>query len=964
MNTTVKSFWAVAAATLAVSAIRADNLEVDGGQYVEVVDDPATVGEVRLGTTQNNPDRAVLVLKPTGTFTFTDRFRVGYETGTYGSVTQECGTTVRIGKGGMNQNSIGYAHGSDEWSEYVILPGAFLDGWVGLDGQDRGFDIGIHGKGRMIVDGGMYKSYLDFRLGVENDGQGELIIKNGGTFELHNNGNYWPNPMIVGRNADGCSVTVTGTGSTLTVSEFVELRHNSRLVIEDGGLVTVPFVYGSNTPGSIYANGGTLAYDNRTPKTTSGDFADKAAAKNGYLIDGVAALYVGEDGFTVDIPDGLTIKLNQKMLKDPAISAGNTCGDFVKTGGGTLVLEDENTFDGRTVIKGGILVLPSTDAIDMSKLVIDGGTFALPMDTSRTIGADEITALVTALVASGGTTLAFDINAGVVITVDAAMSLPDGIGVAKSGEGTLVLNGANSWTGETVLAGGILIAVPGQGVPSASHILMLGGTWAGSGRLALGIGSGAGQVSFGPNGCNFAAVGDDLELVFNPDETGAPVDVDNSNFNGDLYFNYAAGDHTLKLMNRITSGPRNVYCNYATVDFVGGNDTGSDMVLRGTGKVVLSGPTHVWYALIWDNSIDLVITNQFTEVFGRLVNRSSGTSSLYPCTGNYYFNEIEIANNDHSGAYVSTTVVEEGADFRVNNWYHVGRKERSTGILRINGGSMTNVKTDQYNHIGYDQNFSTGIVEVVSGAITNGSPVYVGGHGYSWNNHIIGILRLYGGEFVAPQISACLDADRVDSQEYIDSSIFFDGGRMVISQDQPELFKFVDTITTGANGGVIDTAGHDVKIVADASCYSSTGILSKVGEGELELDWIPFGEGGFEVGGGTVRVPSGTIPAAVPETDGGEVPVQTLYFADGGKLVCDGDLDLSNVVLAFRDHAVPVNYFASHTPRRWTLVETTGTLTVGSSTIPRGTSTHGYSYYVTEHAVMVDRPSGLAIIVR
>jgi len=1134
MKRYMKEFFALAAAMLAVSAMRADNLEVDGGQYVEVVDNPATVGEVRLGTTQNNPNRAVLVLKPTGTFEFTDRFRVGYESGTYGSVTQECGT-VLIRKGGEAQNAIGYAAGSTEWSEYVICQGAYLDGWTDGDGRDYGFDVGRHGYGRLIVDGGTYKGYLDLRIGVESDGKGELIVKNGGTFELHYNGGY-PNPIKAARS--GSRVVVTGAGSTITVSDYIMLRRFAELHIDDGGRVTVPFICGEDDPGMIYANGGILAYDNRTPKCGSNDFAKRPAAINGYLIDGVAALYIGEGGLTVDIPEGSEILLHQAMLKDPALGDA-VCGDFVKTGGGTLTLAADNTFDGRVVVKGGILVIPNDAAIDPTKIVEDGGTAQIDNEyvatyaSSTTIGADAVADLVAAVDTARATALRFEVAAEAVVTVDASISLPTGVGFAKAGDGTLVLNAANSWDGETLLEGGLLVASLGTGVPVTSHVKMAGGTWGSSGRLALQFGSGAGQLSIGANGCNFAAVGDDLELVFNPDGNGDPVDVEYSSFSGCLYLNYAAGDHTLKVMNKIRGGGE-VYSNNATVDFVGGVNTGSDLHLFGSGRIVFSGPMDLVYSLKWNDSIDVVLTNDYKKINGQMIDKSSGTATLYSCSGDYRCGDLEIANYEHSGSYVSTFVVEEGVDFTVNNWWRAGRRADSTGILRINGGSLTMKSAGNSCHIGYDQNNSTGIVDVVSGAITNAGVVYLGGAPYNGGNKIVGILDLKGGEFVAPQLCAYNDTENVKS------ILRFNGGKLVVSSDQQEFLKWVDEVDVGAAGGTIDIGTHDVSLALDEAGMKLGGCLTKTGSGTLSTSWLPFGDGGaLEIGGGSVKVPAGYAPGVIPpggdatpklfrfsvkrsrngghvqmsefslydaggnrlnlglkksedgtaaedlaqgtysqvgqytyyysegvekafdgdlnskwnpdgdvndesneakwrvlavrlpdeanpvasmsfttgndDTPGrnphiwtleaspnggrdwyvvasgnqtGDVPTElkteserfavdftgvpdrqdivsrTLSFADGGKLVCDGDLDLSNVVLTFRDHTVPTDYFASHSPRRWTIVESTGTLTVGPSTIPRGTSRYGYSYFVTEHAVMVDCPSGLSILIR
>ncbi|MEC5129680.1 autotransporter-associated beta strand repeat-containing protein [Verrucomicrobiales bacterium BCK34] len=129
-------------------------------------------------------------------------------------------------------------------------------------------------------------------------------------------------------------------------------------------------------------------------------------------------------------------------------------GTFVKEGAGTLKLINEgNSYSGGTVIKGGTVRIKSDavlgavpGATDVDNITLDGGILkndgpSITLDANRGI----------TLGAGGGR---IDVRGGTEVTVSGAIS---GAGsLEKNDTGTLILSGANTYTGVTTVASGIL----------------------------------------------------------------------------------------------------------------------------------------------------------------------------------------------------------------------------------------------------------------------------------------------------------------------------------------------------------------------------------------------------------------------------------------------------------------------------------------------------------------------------
>ncbi|MFA5123505.1 autotransporter-associated beta strand repeat-containing protein, partial [Zavarzinia sp.] len=181
--------------------------------------------------------------------------------------------------------------------------------------------------------------------------------------------------------------------------------------------------------------GGTVTIEGRQAFTGLSFYAD------GY------SLVAGTDGgletstlASVQVNSGLTA-----LISAPISGSGG----IDKTDGGLLVLDGINSYAGGTRISGGTLQVSHDTALGDAAggLTLDGGILRIA-GTDYTATDRSIT-----LGSNGG---GFDIaDADGVFTVDDALSGTGGL--LKSGEGYLVLTGANSYSGGTTVSGGTLI---------------------------------------------------------------------------------------------------------------------------------------------------------------------------------------------------------------------------------------------------------------------------------------------------------------------------------------------------------------------------------------------------------------------------------------------------------------------------------------------------------------------------
>ena len=192
---------------------------------------------------------------------------------------------------------------------------------------------------------------------------------------------------------------------------------------------------------------------------------------------------------TLQIGDGTT---NASIANSTAITANGTLvfnnllsktysapiagtGNLVKAGAGTLALTGNNTYTGNITVTGGTLQFAKGGIIislNASKTnVQNGGTLVINVGGTGEFSAANVTTLLTNLTVSSssssgmnaGSALGFDTTnaAGGSFTIADSITDTTGTsggarGLAKFGVNTLVLSGANSYTGPTTVNAGTL----------------------------------------------------------------------------------------------------------------------------------------------------------------------------------------------------------------------------------------------------------------------------------------------------------------------------------------------------------------------------------------------------------------------------------------------------------------------------------------------------------------------------
>ncbi|KNI34794.1 hypothetical protein AEU08_14520 [Salmonella enterica subsp. enterica serovar Kentucky] len=185
---------------------------------------------------------------------------------------------------------------------------------------------------------------------------------------------------------------------------------------------------------------------------------------------------------TGDITDNAVLELNTGGDFDNAISGS---GQVVKSGDETLTLSGSNTYTGGTIISGGTLVATNVEALgtgdvtDNATLELNtggdfdnaiGGTGSVVKSGDKTLTLSGANSYTGGTTISGGTLVASNVEAlgSGDVTDNATLELNTGgdfannIGgtgsVVKSGDKTLTLSGTNSYTGGTTISGGTLVA--------------------------------------------------------------------------------------------------------------------------------------------------------------------------------------------------------------------------------------------------------------------------------------------------------------------------------------------------------------------------------------------------------------------------------------------------------------------------------------------------------------------------
>ncbi|EBS2665286.1 autotransporter outer membrane beta-barrel domain-containing protein [Salmonella enterica subsp. enterica] len=360
------------------------------------------------------------------------------------------------------------------------------------------FDNAISGSGQVVKSGDK-----TLTLSGANSYSGGTLISDGtliaGRVDVLGSGDVTDNATLEMNTGGTFSNTISGSGQVVKSGDKT-LTLSGVNTYTGGTLISGGTLVGSN----VEALGTGDVTNNATLElNTSGDFDNAISGSGKVEKSGDDALTLsGSNTYTGGtlISDGTLVASNVEALgtgdvTDNATLALNAGGDFTNNIGGTgrveksgddaLTLSGSNTYTGGTLISGGTLVandvnaLGTGDVTDNATLMLNtggdftnniGGTGCVEKSGDGTLTLSGANSYTGGTLISGGTLVANDVNAlGTGDITDNATLALNAVGdfnnaisgsgkVEKSGDGTLTFSGANSYRGGTTISGGTLLA--------------------------------------------------------------------------------------------------------------------------------------------------------------------------------------------------------------------------------------------------------------------------------------------------------------------------------------------------------------------------------------------------------------------------------------------------------------------------------------------------------------------------
>jgi autotransporter-associated beta strand protein len=313
--------------------------------------------------------------------------------------------------------------------------------------------------------------------------------------------------LAIGPSGATAATLAPATGTTLTYDGIIANSGTASGGLTKGSSGTL-VLGGANTyAGNTTITSGTLKLANAAA-IPSGAGKGNLAVNATLDLNGNAISVNGLTGtgtLTSSVPGTASISIggfDQGGTFSGVISNGSGTLSVAKTGAGTLTLSGTSSYSGGTTISGGILSI-SSDAnlgaapgsASAANLVIDGGTFATSV--SMTLNANRGIAVGPA---SGSGSGSFAVATATTLTYGGTLadnSTGAGGLIKTNTSGTLVLAGANTYSGDTAIAGGTLRLGNAAAIPSGP----------GKGNLTLASGSTLDLNNFSPSVNGLAGAG-------------------------------------------------------------------------------------------------------------------------------------------------------------------------------------------------------------------------------------------------------------------------------------------------------------------------------------------------------------------------------------------------------------------------------------------------------------------------
>ncbi|OAI01770.1 hypothetical protein A1353_00690 [Methylomonas methanica] len=314
---------------------------------------------------------------------------------------------------------------------------------------------------------------------------GGAVTLNGGTLNLANNAGTLDNDIALGSGNGTISVTngaatlsgvISGTGSlTKTGGPALTLSGNNSY----SGGTTIRGANGVSITGSSTGamNLGTGAV------TVWGNSALTITGTSTTVSNNITLQDDSDPGTSATITNANAVTLSGVLSGAEALT---------KVGAGTLSLTGSNTHTGAVAVSVGGLTLVGGSSI--------GNTSAVTVDSGATLTLGGGAETIGSLAGAGNVVLSYRLTAGGDSTstvFSGAISSTNTSGLTKTGSGTLMLTGNNTYTGSTTVAAGTLTAnrVGGALADTTAVSVASGATFTAWTDETIGSVAGAGNVS-------------------------------------------------------------------------------------------------------------------------------------------------------------------------------------------------------------------------------------------------------------------------------------------------------------------------------------------------------------------------------------------------------------------------------------------------------------------------------------